>query len=135
MITLTVTANGQIIGEYDAGTQAELAFQVAEACARKRQSVTLFDGTDYIGHDGSKHDMPVTWPMPRPPGRPKSDKPSDTPRTTKRQGISVTVRLRLTLEQITMLDELGNGSISQGIIAALSQVESLADALRDADSA
>ena len=122
MITLTVTANGQIIGEYDAGTQAELAFQVAEACARKRQAVTLFDGTDYIGHDGSKHDMPVIWPMPRPPGRPKSDKPSDTPRTTKRQGISVTVRLSLTLEQLSMLDTMGQGSIAQGIIAALEYV-------------
>ena len=135
MITLTVTANGQIVGEYDAGTQAELAFQVAEACARKRQSVTLFDGTDYIGHDGSKHAEPVTWPMPRPPGRPKSDKPSDTPRTTKRQGISVTVRLSLTFEQLSMLNTMGDGSIAHGIIAALTQVESLADALRDADSA
>jgi hypothetical protein len=134
VITLTVTANGQIIGEYDAGTQAELAFQVAEACAKKRQAVTVFDGSDYIYSDGSKSDNPRTWPMPRPPGRPKSDKPAQAS-TTKRQGISVTVRLSLTLEQITMLDELGNGSISQGIIAALSQVESLADALRDADSA
>ena len=134
MITLTVSANGQIIGEYDAGTQAELAFQVAEACARKRQAVTLFDGTDYIGHDGSKHAEPVTWPMPRPPGRPKSDKPAQAS-TSKREGISVTVRLRLTLEQLSMLDTMGEGSIAQGIIAALSQVESLADALRDADSA
>jgi hypothetical protein len=122
MITLTVSANGQIVGEYDAGTQAELAFQIAEACARKRQAVTLFDGTDYIGHDGSKHAEPVTWPMPRPPGRPKSDKPSDTPRTTKRQGISVTVRLSLTLEQLTMLNTMGEGSIAHGIIAALEYV-------------
>ena len=121
MITLTVTANGQIVGEYDAGTKAELAFQVAEACARKRQAVTLFDGSDYIGHDGSKHAEPIIWPMPRPPGRPKIDKPA-APRTTKRQGISVTVRLSLTLEQITMLNTLGNGSIAQGIIAALEYV-------------
>jgi hypothetical protein len=122
MITLTVSANGQTIGEYDASTQAELAFQVAEACARKRQAVTVFDGTDYIGADGSKHAEPVIWPMPRPPGRPKSDKPSDTPRTTKRQGISVTVRLSLTLEQLSMLDTMGQGSIAQGIIAALEYV-------------
>ena len=122
MITLTVSANGQTIGEYDAGTQAELAFQVAEACARKRQAVTLFDGTDYIGHDGSKHDMPIVWPMPRPPGRPKSDKPAQASTKPKREGISVTVRLSLTLEQITMLNTLGNGSIAQGIIAALEYV-------------
>ena len=121
MITLTVTANGQIVGEYDAGTQAELAFQVAEACARKRQAVTLFDGSDYIGHDGGKHAEPVTWPMPRPPGRPKSDKPAQAS-TTKRQGISVTVRLSLTLEQLSMLDTMGEGSIAQGIIAALEYV-------------
>ena len=121
MVNLTVTANGQTIGEYDAGTQAELAFQVAEACARKRQAVTLFDGSDYIGHDGSKHAEPVIWPMPRPPGRPKSDKPP-APRTSKRQGISVTVRLSLTLEQLTMLNTMGEGSIAQGIIAALEYV-------------
>jgi hypothetical protein len=60
--------------------------------------------------------------MPRPPGRPKSDKPSDTPRTTKRQGISVTVRLSLTLEQLTMLNTMGEGSIAHGIIAALEYV-------------
>ena len=60
MVNLTVSANGQIIGEYDAGTQAELAFQVAEACARKRQAVTVFDGTDYIYSDGSKSDNPRT---------------------------------------------------------------------------
>ena len=121
MITLTVTANGQIVGEYDAGTKAELAFQVAEACARKRQAVTLFDGSDYIGHDGSKHAEPIIWPMPRPPGRPKIGKPA-APRTTKRQGISVTVRLSLTLEQLSMLDTMGEGSIAQGIIAALEYV-------------
>ena len=122
MITLTVSANGQTIGEYDAGTQAELAFQVAEACARKRQSVTLFDGTDYIGHDGSKHAEPVIWPMPRPPGRPKSDKPAQASTKPKREGISVTVRLRLTLDQITMLNTMGEGSIAHGIIAALEYV-------------
>jgi hypothetical protein len=121
LITLTVTANGQIIGEYDAGTQAELAFQVAEACAKKRQAVTVFDGSDYIYSDGSKSDNPRTWPMPRPPGRPKSDKPPAA-RTTKRQGISVTVRLSLTLEQITMLNSIGEGSIAQGVIAALEYV-------------
>jgi hypothetical protein len=122
MITLTVSANGQTIGEYDAGTQAELAFHVAEACARKRQSVTLFDGTDYIGHDGSKHAEPVTWPMPRPPGRPRSDKPAQASTKPKREGISVTVRLSLTFEQIAMLNTMGEGSIAQGIIAALEYV-------------
>ena len=122
MITLTVTANGQIVGEYDAGTQAELAFQVAEACARKRQAVTLFDGSDYIGHDGSKHAEPVTWPMPRPPGRPKSDKSAPASTKPKREGISVTVRLRLTLDQITMLNTMGEGSRAHGIIAALEYV-------------
>ena len=122
MITLTVTANGQIVGEYDAGTQAELAFQVAEACARKRQAVTLFDGSDYIGHDGSKHAEPVTWPMPRPPGRPKSDKPAQASTKPKREGISVTVRLSLTLEQLSMLNTMGEGSIAQGVIAALEYV-------------
>ena len=124
MITLTVTANGQTIGEYDAGTQAELAFQVAEACAKKRQSVTVFDGTDYIYSDGSKHAEPVTWPMPRPPGRPKSDKPAQASTKPKREGISVTVRLSLTLEQITMLNTMGEGSIAQGIIASLSHAAS-----------
>ena len=124
MITLTVSANGQVVGEYDAGTQAELAFQVAEACAKRRQAVTVFDGTDYIYSDGSKSDNPRTWPMPKPVGRPKSDKPP-APRAKGRpklEGISVTVRLRLTFEQLAMLNTMGEGSIAQGVIAALEYV-------------
>jgi hypothetical protein len=124
VITLTVSADGQIIGEYNAGTQAELAFQVAEACAKKRQAVTVFDGSDYIYSDGSKSDNPRTWPMPRPPGRPKSDKPAQASTKPKREGISVTVRLSLTLDQIGMLDKLGEGSIARGVIVALSHAAS-----------
>ena len=132
MITLTVTANGQVIGEYDAGTKTELAFQVAEACARKRQSVTVFDGTDYIGHDGSKHADPVTWPMPRPVGRPKLDKPHDTPPPApgvkgRPKLTGQIIKVRLSNDDIANAMVIGDGNIEQGIRNSIAYVYAISE--------
>ena len=108
MITLTVRADNEIVGEYSGATDVDLAFRVAAACAKQRRAVTVFDGECYIDSSGGKHGEPYIWPLPAPVGRP--------PLPGKM------LHVRVSDADYDALLDLGAGDVVQGISRALACV-------------
>lgn len=124
MITLTVKADGEIVGEYSGATEVDLAFRVAAACAKNRREVTVFDGEYYVDQSGGKHSEPYLWPMPGPRGRPKSEpKPKPPARPVGRPALPGKVlHVRIPDADYDALLDLGAGDVGQGISRALACV-------------
>lgn len=124
MITLTVRADGETVGEYSGATDVDLAFRVAAACAKRRREVTVFDGECYVDPSGGKHSEPYVWPMPGPRGRPKSEpKPKPPARPVGRPALPGKVlNVRVSDADYDALLELGAGDVVQGISRALACV-------------
>ena len=121
MITLTVRADGEIVGEYSGATEVDLAFRVAAACAKNRRVVTVFDGECYLDDAGGRHSDTYIWPMPGPVGRPRSEpKPKPPARPVGRPALPGKVlHVRISDAAYDALLELGNGDAADGIIHAL----------------
>ena len=124
MITLTVRADGEIVGEYSGATEVDLAFRVAAACAKNRRTVTVFDGECYVDDAGGRHSEPYLWPMPGPLGRPKSEpKPKPPARPVGRPALPGKVlHVRVSDAAYDALLDLGAGDVVQGISRALACV-------------
>jgi hypothetical protein len=108
MITLTVRADNEIVGEYSGATDVDLAFRVAAACAKRRREVTVFDGECYLDSSGGKHSEPYIWPLPAPVGRPALP--------------GKVIHVRISDAAYDALLELGNGDMQLGIYSALACV-------------
>ena len=108
MITLTVRADNEIVGEYSGATDVDLAFRVAAACAKQRRAVTVFDGECYLDSSGGKHSEPYIWPLPAPVGRPALP--------------GKVLHVRISDAAYDALLELGNGDAADGIDRALACV-------------
>ena len=140
MISLTVRADGEIVGEYSGATEVDLAFRVAAACAKNRRVVTVFDGEYYLDDAGGRHSDHYIWPMPgpvgrprsapqpkppsRPVGRPKSEpKPKPPPRPVGRPALpGKVINVRIPDADYDALLDLGAGDVVQGISRALAIV-------------
>ena len=124
MITLTVRADNEIVGEYSGATEVDLAFRVAAACAKNRREVTVFDGECYLDKSGGKHGDPYLWPMPGPRGRPKSEpKPKPPARPVGRPALPGKVlHVRVSDAAYDALFELGKGDMQRAIYSALACV-------------
>jgi hypothetical protein len=121
MITLTVRADNEIVGEYSGATDVDLAFRVAAACAKQRREVTVFDGECYLDSSGGKHSEPYIWPLPRPPGRPRlKDEPKPDARPVGRPPLpGKVIHVRISDAAYDALLELGDGDAADGINRAL----------------
>jgi hypothetical protein len=124
MITLTVRADNEIVGEYSGATDVDLAFRVAAACAKQRREVTVFDGECYLDSSGGKHGEPYIWPLPRPPGRPRlKDEPKPDARPVGRPPLpGKVIHVRISDAAFDALLELGHGDMQLGIYSALAIV-------------
>ena len=123
MITLTVRADNEIVGEYAGATEVDLAFRVAAACAKNRREVTVFDGECYLDSSGGKHSEPYIWPLPRPPGRPKLPRDLPPRAPVGRPPLPGKVlHVRISDAAFDALLELGNGDMQLGIYSALACV-------------
>ena len=124
MITLTVKADGEIVGEYSGATDVDLAFRVAAACAKQRREVTVFDGECYLDDAGGRHSDTYIWPMPGPVGRPRSEpKPKPPARPVGRPALPGKVlHVRIPDADYDALLDIGAGDVAQGISRALACV-------------
>jgi hypothetical protein len=123
MITLTVRADNEIVGEYSGATDVDLAFRVAAACAKQRREVTVFDGECYLDSSGGKHSEPYIWPLPRPPGRPKLPRDLPPRAPVGRPPLPGKVlHVRVSDAAYDALLDLGAGDVGQGISRALACV-------------
>ena len=123
MITLTVRADNEIVGEYSGATDVDLAFRVAAACAKQRRAVTVFDGECYLDSSGGKHGEPYIWPLPAPVGRPRlkyAPKPAAPVGRPPLPG--KVLHVRISDAAYDALLELGNGDAADGIDRALACV-------------